>query len=205
LGGLTLPVAACDRRYEGEWLGYDMHGRGTFTSAKGWCFAGVLARDRPTHGVLTEADGRCFSVKYSETCETILSKPKPMKKVKMPDQPTENESKARAVQDSHSHAPGRAEAHSRRPRTAPEDGSQVFRGCWVQVRSDVLRRFSKKGLRRIQQRDPSTDGPSFAKDGREEQRNKRTHTFENGSTYVGEWKLGSQHGQGTFNYSDGDR
>ena len=220
-------------RYEGEWLEYDMHGRGSFTSNKRWCFAGVLERDRPTHGVLTEADGGCFMVSYSKTCDSIFSKPKPKRKVRMPAHSAEDARKERsdaadphAIQDSQV-----------RPRTAPEIGFREFCGCWVQVQGDMQSRFRKKTLppslrpfsslpllpsrphEKIQQRDANADTRG-GNASRANLRNRRmpakaTETspreahfraFENGGTYTSEWMAANgRHGKGTLIYSDGDR
>ena len=58
-----------------------MHGQGTFTSATGWSYTGALERDRPTQGVLREADGRRFDVTYARDCAEILKNPTPRTKV----------------------------------------------------------------------------------------------------------------------------
>ena len=208
-----------------------MHGRGSFTSDKRWCFSGVLERDRPAHGVLTEADGRCFMVLYNKTCDSIFSKPKPKRTVRMPAQSAEEAGKERS---------DRADPHGiqdrqLRPSTAPEIGFREFCGCWVQVQGDVQSRFRKKTLppslrpcssrpllpshthEKIQQRDANTD-TCGGNASRASLRNRRmpaketgaspragrhTRTFENGGTYTGEWKAGN--GKGTLIYSDGDR
>ena len=82
-GGLT-PVRAAGR-YEGEWRENDFHGHGTFTSRSGgWSFTGTLARDRPVAGVLTEAGGRRFEVKYAGDCALMHLNPTPSSKVAQP-------------------------------------------------------------------------------------------------------------------------
>ncbi len=82
-GGLT-PVRAAGR-YEGEWREDLKHGHGTFTSKSGgWSFTGTLARDRPVAGVLTEAGGRRFEVKYGGDCALMHLNPTPSSKVAQP-------------------------------------------------------------------------------------------------------------------------
>ena len=68
---------------EGQWKGdsYVGKGEGTFTSSKGWVFTGTLKDDRPTAGVLTEADGRRYDVKYAADCPLIVNNPTPSSKV----------------------------------------------------------------------------------------------------------------------------
>ena len=68
-------------RYEGAWNEDDLHGKGTYTDPTGWSYTGALARDQPTKGVLTEADGRRFTVAYAKTCKRIFSNPTPTTKV----------------------------------------------------------------------------------------------------------------------------
>jgi hypothetical protein len=58
-----------------------MHGQGTYTDSTGWSYTGALERGRPTKGVLTEADGRRFTVTYAKTCKLICDNPKPRTKV----------------------------------------------------------------------------------------------------------------------------
>ncbi len=82
-GGLT-PVRAAGR-YEGEWREHLKHGHGTFTSTSGgWSFTGTLARNRPVAGVLTEAGGRRFEVKYAGDCALMHLNPTPSSKVAQP-------------------------------------------------------------------------------------------------------------------------
>jgi hypothetical protein len=63
------------------WHEDDIHGQGTFAHSAGWSYTGALERDRPTHGELTEADGRRFTVTYAKTCDAIFKSPKPKTKV----------------------------------------------------------------------------------------------------------------------------
>ena len=74
-------LGGCGGRYEGMWHEDDMHGQGTFTHSAGWSYTGALERDRPTHGELTEADGRRFTVTYAKTCKEIFNNPTPETKV----------------------------------------------------------------------------------------------------------------------------
>ena len=58
-----------------------MHGQGTYTHSTGWSYTGALEGNRPTQGVLTEADGRRFTVSYAKTCKLIWNNPTPRTKV----------------------------------------------------------------------------------------------------------------------------
>ena len=79
----TLHAALLDLicRYEGDWQAGDVHGEGTFTDARGWSFTGGFDKDRPTRGVLAEADGTVHIVTYSKGCERIWNGPSPATKV----------------------------------------------------------------------------------------------------------------------------
>jgi len=69
-------------KYEGAWHENDMHGQGTFTSNTGWSFTGALVRKRPAEGVITEADGRRFTVTYAADCNFVFFQPAPATKVR---------------------------------------------------------------------------------------------------------------------------
>ena len=69
-------------RYEGNFNGNAIHGRGVFTSAQaGWTYSGALEQRRPTEGELVEADGRLFTVTYLKNCAVIYKNPKAKTKV----------------------------------------------------------------------------------------------------------------------------
>ena len=81
-------------RYEGEFREHDFDGHGTFTSPSGgWSFTGTLARARPVAGVLTEAGGRRFEVKYGGDCAEMQSNPTPWSKRPEADRKAEEEAK----------------------------------------------------------------------------------------------------------------
>ena len=61
-----------------------MHGQGSFTDkVRGWSFTGTLAKMRPVAGVLTEADGRRFDVKYPGDCAEMFNNPPPSSMVRV--------------------------------------------------------------------------------------------------------------------------
>ncbi len=79
-------------RYIGEWREDQQHGQGTFTSKRGrWSFTGTLEKWRPVSGVLTDADGRRFDVKYAADCGVIChpTPPTPSSKVDIQEEPSE--------------------------------------------------------------------------------------------------------------------
>ena len=71
-------------RYEGEYRDGKKHGQGTFityfSNHRAWSYTGTLVKDRPTEGVLTEADGRRFDVTYASDCANIEKVPAPKNK-----------------------------------------------------------------------------------------------------------------------------
>jgi len=76
-----MDASSCVGRYEGDLDEDVFHGRGVFTSARGWTYSGALERDRPTEGELVEADGRRFKVAYAKDCALIFNNPAPESKV----------------------------------------------------------------------------------------------------------------------------
>jgi len=80
---LTCKARGCGGvcRYEGEDRDDKMHGQGTFTKHRGLSYTGTFLQDRPTQGVLTEADGRRFDVTYASDCACIDKGPAPKTKV----------------------------------------------------------------------------------------------------------------------------
>ena len=74
--------ALCDPgRYDGMWQEEFLHGFGIYSNPHGWAYSGLLERDQPTVGVLTEVDGRSFDVSYAKTCAAITENPTPLTKV----------------------------------------------------------------------------------------------------------------------------
>ena len=72
-------------RYDGEWHENKVHGQGTYTHSTGQGtythYTGAFDKERPTQGVLTEADGHRFTVTYDKTCASIYFNPTPQTKV----------------------------------------------------------------------------------------------------------------------------